>query len=399
MPSATKDPKALVKTKHPGIYARGNGYVVRWKENGRGRKQFCGTIAEALQVQGQRRDPSNRSVVNRELFRDYALDWLANYTGRTARGLGELTREDYERIMRGHLIPWFGNMKLGTVQAPDVRAFITSLERKGLSPGRIRKIKAPLSAMFATAVEDGTLRVNPAANVRVVGRDDGTDEEGEIRALTDDELATFLGVVNPDWRFFFVVLYRTGLRISEALGLTWADVEFGASPCVHVHQQVCRGKRRGLKSKASRRVLPLSKETAKTLWKMRAQAQPDAPVFATGRGTPYSASNVANRVLIPARDKAGLPWVTFHTFRHTCASVLYEQNRDDLRVSKWLGHESVAFTRKTYIHLRDTDLGSADFFDAPPAPTPARSGGHQGATEAPQTAANVHALHPARSAS
>jgi integrase/recombinase XerD len=196
------------------------------------------------------------------------------------------------------------------------------------------------------------------------------------------------------------VLYQTGLRISEALGLTWGDVEFGERPCVRVRTQVCRGKRRGLKSKSSRRTVPLSAGTARELWKLRGgQAQPDAPVFATRRGTPLSASNMRNRVLVPAREATGLEWVTFHSFRHTAASMLFEQGRDIQGVQHWLGHESAAFTQKVYVHLRDRDLGSADFFDAPLTPDPVATGGNPVATDAPQQPATRRALKAVREAS
>src|SRR3954464_2277256 len=90
----TPGSRALVKTSHPGIYRRGQRYVVTWKECGKSRKQSCATLAEALRVQGERRGiGAARSPVNRELFRDYGASWLEGYRGRTARGLGELTRD------------------------------------------------------------------------------------------------------------------------------------------------------------------------------------------------------------------------------------------------------------------------------------------------------------------
>lgn len=395
------DHRALVRTKYPGIFYRPSSgkYVVTWKDDrGKGRKETCDSLAEALVVQGERRGSgAARSPINRERFADYAPAWLDTYTGRTVRGVGELAREDYARNLRLYLLPYFGGFRLADIAPPDVRDFIAGLERKGLAPSTIRKIRAPLSALFATAVEDGAVRSNPVTNVRVIGREDD-DEATEVRALTDAELDAFLGAVQPEWRLFFTVLYQTGLRISEACGLTWGDVEFGAKPCVHVRSQVCRGKRRGLKSKSSRRTVPLSPQTARALWKQRAQSAPDAPVFASKSGTPLSASNVRNRVLLPAREATGLGWVTFHSFRHSCASILFENGQDIQRVQHWLGHENAAFTQKVYVHLRDRDLGEADFFDAPLNPDPVATGGDPVATEAPQPAATGRRLQAVKAA-
>jgi integrase len=67
--------------------------------------------------------------------------------------------------------------------------------------------------------------------------------------------------------------------------------------------------------------------------------------------------------LVPATEAAGLEWVTFHTFRHTCAFLLFEAGRDVKQVSAWLGHADPAFTLRTYIHLMDEGIGDAGFMD------------------------------------
>jgi integrase len=67
---------------------------------------------------------------------------------------------------------------------------------------------------------------------------------------------------------------------------------------------------------------------------------------------------VRNRVLNPARKRAGLPWVGFHAFRHTCASMLFAEGRNVVQVQRWLGHHSAAFTLATYVHLLDGDVGA-----------------------------------------
>jgi integrase len=67
--------------------------------------------------------------------------------------------------------------------------------------------------------------------------------------------------------------------------------------------------------------------------------------------------NVRRRVLRPAAEEAGAPWVGFHTFRHTCASLLFAEGRNAVQVQRWLGHHSPAFTLATYVHLLDGDLG------------------------------------------
>jgi hypothetical protein len=60
--------------------------------------------------------------------------------------------------------------------------------------------------------------------------------------------------------------------------------------------------------------------------------------------------------------------VSFHTFRHTCASLLFEAGRNVKQVQEWLGHADPGFTLRTYVHLMDAGIGDAAFFDHAVAP-------------------------------
>lgn len=66
-------------------------------------------------------------------------------------------------------------------------------------------------------------------------------------------------------------------------------------------------------------------------------------------------------VLRPAAVRAEVSWVGFHTFRHTCASLLFAAGKNVKQVQVWLGHADPGFTVRTYIHLMDDGLGDADF--------------------------------------
>lgn len=356
----------MEKTRHPGIYKRGGRYVVVWTHKGRQHKSFHRTLTEAREAQGDRRQLGGRTPTSRASFAEYARDWLDNYGGRTSRGIGELTMRDYRRSIEGDAIRYFRMYRLAEVEPPDVRRFVADLEGRGLSPGSIRKKVAPLRALFATAFEDGAIRSNPTIGVRVRGQRGEHEDEGRVKALTREELGRFLAAVPAEWRPFFELLVHSGLRVSEAVGLTWRDVEFGERPRLRVRQQVCRGERRRLKSRDSRRDVPLSPGMARRLWQRRSESEyrRDAdPVFATGIGTPLMDGNVRSRVLKPAAEAAGLPWVGFHTLRHTCASLLFEGGKDVKQVAGWLGHADAGFTLRTYVHLMDDGVGEADFLD------------------------------------
>jgi Phage integrase family len=77
--------------------------------------------------------------------------------------------------------------------------------------------------------------------------------------------------------------------------------------------------------------------------------------------------------------------VSFHTLRHTCASLLFEAGRNVKQVQEWLGHSDPGFTLRTYVHLMDDGIGEADFLDGAVQV-------NTGSTACTQTAANRAAL-------
>jgi hypothetical protein len=89
---------------------------------------------------------------------------------------------------------------------------------------------------------------------------------------------------------------------------------------------------------------------------------------------------------VAGKDKPA-PWVSFHTFRHTCASLLFAEGKNVKQVQEWLGHADPGFTLRTYGHLLDEGLGDADFLDEAVLADPSRV--NAGSTEGPQTAANA----------
>jgi integrase len=258
-----------------------------------------------------------------------------------------------------------GTWRLADVAAADVRELYAELREDGASTSALKRLRAALSALFATAVEDRLLTTNPVQGVRIPPAPTGEPEDERAKALTRAELATVLAALPADWRLFFELLTHTGLRISEAIGLTWQHVDLGTVPRVRVREQFCEGERRQLKSKHARRDVPLSPGMAERLRERRRDTYRGdrAPVFATTTGTELSRPNVAGRVLKPAAEAVGLPWASFHSFRHSCASLLFAEGRNVKQVQEWLGHADPSFTLRTYVHLLDEGIGDADFLD------------------------------------
>jgi integrase len=220
----------------------------------------------------------------------------------------------------------------------------------------------PLRAALDAAVAEGLLEHNPADAVVLPRRRGGRAWEfKERRFLTREELARLLEEVPPKWRALFDLLAATGLRISEAIALRWIDLELdSASPRLRVSRAIVRGVAGVPKSRHGARLVPLPPELAATLRALRPlQAADDALVFPGREGGPADVGSLRRRVLVPAAARAELSGVGFHAFRHTCASLLIESGLSVLRLQRWMGHHSPAFTLETYGHLLDGDLGPA----------------------------------------
>lgn len=377
----------MEKTKTPGIYRRGSRYVVVYRDpSGRQRKQAARTFAEARDVKAALTADVKRGEyrsLSRQTFADYAAEWIRSYHGRTSSGIRadtvgryrtQLGLDERGELTGGGAIRFFGRMPLAAVEPRDVKRYAAELAAGGLSARSVKNHLAPVRALFADAFEEGLIRSNPTAGVRLTQRaaivDDQADER--VKALTEEQLQALLEQTPDEWRLFFEFLAHTGLRISEAIALRWGDVDLGQRR-VQVRRRIYRGCVDAPKSRYGRRTIPLSEGIARALWTRKGSAADEALVFASARGELVNASNLMNRVLKPAAIAAGVglitvkgktnSWVGFHTFRHTCATVLFRRGLNAKQVQMWLGHHSPAFTLATYVHLLPDDLPDPSFLD------------------------------------
>jgi integrase len=183
-------------------------------------------------------------------------------------------------------------------------------------------------------------------------------EFDERRFLTRQQLARLLAEIPEQWRTLFELLASTGLRISEAIGLRVMDAGLDTvAPCVHVRRAIVDGQLTAPKSRHGRRTIPISRELADRLLELVAGRLETELLFRGAQGAVLRPGNLRYRVLIPAAHRAGVPRARFHTLRHTCAAMLIDAGASPLRLQRWMGHHSAAFTLDTYGHLLHGDLG------------------------------------------
>ena len=358
---------SLVKTKTPGIFKKNNRYVVVFRDtSGRQRKRFARTLAEARDLKAVLTADVRRGeyrTLSKISFEDYAREWIEQYGGRTKRGVREATRDDYRRTLDQRAIPFFGRMRLAEIEPRDIKRYASSIASQGKSANTVRLSLAPVKALLATAVEDGLIRSNPSMGVRFVCPAGDASETKVVKALAEEELQRLLGEV-PDESILLVrLLAYTGTRISEALALTWADIDLGRRR-IKIERRIYRGKVGPTKTSYGRREIRISPEMAQMLWMARRRsaglAADSALVFSGPNGGALDRSRVFH-VVQAAGKRARVPWAGLHSLRHTCATMLFRHGWNAKQVQMFLGHHSPAFTLATYVHLLPNDLPEPDF--------------------------------------
>jgi integrase len=206
-----------------------------------------------------------------------------------------------------------------------------------------------LSGLMATATRHRLIRANPVRDAVLPTRGQPTRRP---RALTREELSRLLAQVPAEHRLLVTFLAETGLRRGELAGLRWGDVDLGRA-LVRVRRQIDRdGREAPPKSGHGRRDVPLSAHVVSALREayLAAGRDPARAVFASLTGEPVDLKLAAQRWLRPAAARAGVPWLSWHSLRHTCASHLIAAGWDVITVSQVLGHHSASFTLDTYGH-------------------------------------------------
>jgi len=241
-------------------------------------------------------------------------------------------------------------LTLADLDAPAVLAFLDHLERERGNSIATRNVRLAALRSFLryAAARDPTCL--PVVQ-RVLAIPMKRTRRPLLGYLSREEMAAVLAA--PDattWsgqrdRVLFALMYNTGARVSEAIGLRRSDAELTPSRTVRIN-----GKGR------KQRVIPLWKSTADRLreWLPRIGQQPDSPLFPNCHGQPLSRSGVEVRLQDAVRvATSNCPTlkgrrVSPHTLRHTTAMHLLQSGVDITVIAIWLGHEG---TETTHLYV------------------------------------------------
>jgi integrase len=302
----------------------------------------------------------------------FLADWMAT-NGDTWR---PSTKRSYQAAIDLYLVPAFGTRRIEQLTPAAVQHWLTTHKTEHGARRRIVLAHAVLRSALAEARRLQLIAINAAELVKVP-----KPAKRPIVPLTVAQSRAFLAVAHRD-RFgaLFSVALASGLRLGEATGLRWDDVNIETGE-VRVRQQLQRvGKQmvlQPLKTDKSRRTLMLPAICLEQLRKHRQRQLQErlkaggdwcdtGLVFTTYTrrgpgervGAPLHPRNVL-RTLHRILSRAELPRRRFHDLRHCAASLLIAAGVELVEVSMLLGHSELRVTADLYSHLQQQTAATA----------------------------------------
>lgn len=225
-----KDSKGRVLKEGESERKRG-GYQYRWRSrNGIRHTVYAPTLKELREKEEQIwRDMVDgiRADVKNITINDVYAIWIS-----VKKGLKDNTFQNYRYMYELFVQPDFGEYKVVDVRKSDVRRFYNSLvDNRGLKISTVDSIHTVLHQVLELAVEDMYIRTNPSKGALSELKKVRGLRDRKRKALTRDEQALFLNYLRNEpkyrhWYPVFAIILSTGMRVGEATGLRWQDINF-----------------------------------------------------------------------------------------------------------------------------------------------------------------------------
>lgn len=294
--------------------------------------------------------------------------WQKEYLGNTKAH----TKKSYEGIIRNHILPEIGAVKLSALTPIQVQRLINgvkstkkSSQNQPVNPKTVKNVHGVLHSALNQAVQCGYIRTNPADRTILPKR-----SKAEIHVLEDKQVLEFLKAIQGHrFEYLYQLDLFTGLRQSELLGLQWPDIDF-EHQTIQVKRQLLYlgGGNKGYqyaipKSNKPRTVvlpdlalqalrLQQKKQNELHLLVGPAWNNLDNLVFTDEMGS-HLKHDVVYRNLKRIFTTMGVPNLRFHDLRHSYAVLSLQSGCDIKTVQENLGHYAAAFTLDTYGHVTE----------------------------------------------
>lgn len=251
-------------------------------------------------------------------------------------------------------------MDVLSIQSDDLQDYIGEMVEDGYALSTIKKQYHLVTAYLKFANTEGIIPRPIYENVKLPVQQMVKKKRKEVYGYTPMEQSALNRVFRTQERPGYaaaMLMMETGLRVGECLALTWDDVLWGRralqinKTLIRIANHRLMEVQEGAKSFTSNRTIPLSTNAYALLEDLHRQnGDGSGYIFKAQNGFPLSYEALRYQTQI-ACDKAHVPYLGQHVFRHTFATNCYNRGCNVKILSKLLGHADVAVTYNVYIHL------------------------------------------------
>ena len=292
------------------------------------------------------------------------------------RGVKHNTQANYNFVINAIKKEAFGAKRIDTIKLSDAREWLIKLQDDGRRYSSIHSIRGVVRPAFQMAVDDDLIHKNPFEFqlATVIVNDSVTRE-----AITKKQESEFLRFIKEDNHFCkyydgIYILFKTGLRISEFVGLTIEDIEFGKNR-IKVDHQLQRKRDMEYeiitpKTEKGERYVPMNADVAECFKRIienrkRPKVEPMIDGYA---GFLFLDKNDMPMVALHWEKyfqhivekynsiyKVQMPKITPHVCRHTFCSNMAKAGMNPKTLQYIMGHSDIGVTLNTYTHLQFDD--------------------------------------------
>jgi integrase len=308
------------------------------------------------------------ALTGRVMFGELARHYINYELGELAEAddqKSHTTIERYLQVLNNRLIPRWGNRPALEIEPLEIMQWLKACKRmENLENPTVDKIRRVMNLVFKHGQTYGliprTEEANPLKFVRVK-----TQSEYEAKIITPEQGFKILTAMPQPESTLTMLIAASGLRISECLGLQWADVDYDSQQIFVRRSWTGKvGKPKSAASKAPVPMVPLLAGFIRQWQKETTYGQATDWVFASTRlkgKRPRVANMLVEDYLRPAAVKAGVlkegekVRFGFHNLRHSLASFLVRKGTNAKTVQAILRHSDVTTTLGIYAHSMSED--------------------------------------------
>lgn len=342
----------MIQMTEPKLHARGGKLYASFTLNGK-------RIRKSLLLDDTAR---NRKLVHTKIFPQMKLDIHSGvFFNKTTPTVDEYaktsfenhklerrktTTHDYINIYKLHIQPYFGKHLLSEVKVAEINAWKNLLyEKYRLSSKRVNEIKKIFSTILSDAVKDEIVDNNPISKSRPLP----IHQKKEIEPFSIEEITSILNSCHGQEKNIISLLFFTGIRTGECIGLKWSDIDF-ENRTIHIRRTIGRGVEGPPKTKSSIRFIDI---TDKIMVVLKNQyiitGKYNSYVFLNRKGNHYfDSSKLRDHMWKRILKKAKVRYRTIYHTRHTFCSLNLQAGEDILWISKTLGHSTPKTTLEKY---------------------------------------------------